>query len=131
MQKVKVSFEVTYSWTRGDFRVFIGELLKTENIEVYIISDEENTDYVDSVGATIGIPDARVLKGDKVDLINEYDIDIHLDSSEPDIIDIEEATGARTVLVLSRPDQEGRPKYIQYWEFALKQVVDEKNIKTG
>ena len=51
MSKIKVGFEVTDSWSHGDFREFIKSLIKDDcKYEVYIISNDDSSSFISSVG---------------------------------------------------------------------------------
>ena len=121
---IRVSFEVTDTWSRGDFREFIKLVRNTEDIDLYIVTDSEDTAYIDSVATALNIDDSRVFVDSKVDAVDEEAIDIHLDSDYEDVLAIIEETDAEAILVKADPNEVGRPSYVDQFNQALTDIVD-------
>lgn len=109
-RKIKVSFEVTDNWKRGDFRTLIRELItKPETFELFIISNDDTTAYIQSVGQILGFDSNHVLvvgfTQDKIDTIVANGIDIHLDNLLPTVTLIDETTDADGIFVNELPNK--------------------------
>lgn len=91
MSKIKVSFEVTDNWNRVDFRGWIKYLLSLEeDYEVYIISNDDSSVYINRVASDLGI-DANHTKicnftDDKLQTVVDNQIDIHFDNLESFVV---------------------------------------------
>lgn len=128
MNKIKVSFEVQDNWKRGDFREFIQGLLKNDSYEVYIISNDDTTAYILSIGETLGIPNNRVIvtnfTSDKVETIANYNIDVHFDNKQATVIAVDAETDAEAILVDSIPNKYlVEPKYQVEFERVIKKLI--------
>lgn len=127
-RKLKVSFEVTDNWERDDFRVFIKELLKyTDNYEVYIISNDDSTAYIQRTGQILELDSNHILvvgfTSDKIDAITTNNIDIHLDNLLATVTRVDEETDAYGVLVNELPNKYlDLPKYIVEFNRAVERL---------
>lgn len=133
MSIIKVSIEITDSYDRIDFRNYIKYLLSMDTkYEVFIISTNTNSVYIQAVGEQFGIPVANRIvclsNEDKIAAINENSIDIHLDNVQSlvDIIDAE--TNAYAILV-SHTWHRFLVKlmYVVRFERAVEQVLEDRN----
>jgi hypothetical protein len=136
MKNVRVSFDVIDVWDRGDFRNFIKTLQdNTEsifNFELYIISqasseDSVNEDYINKVGDTLDIDSSRVIYcvnfQEKLDALDDNNIDIHFDSNEQNVIDIlDDSIGTFPIQVIQRVNENALLYYIQSFYRELKQI---------
>ena len=139
MTKIKISFEVTDVWDRDEFRRLIKLILfdpvsvcegSESDFELYIISNDDSTPYIQSVGAILGLDSAHIIvtnfRQDKVDAIEDNGIDIHFDSDQLTIAMIE-ALDTQGVLVRSVLDGFNvRMKYITEFYNILKNVISER-----
>ena len=127
-RKLKVSFEVTDNWERDDFRVFIKELLKyTDNYEVYIISNDDSTAYIQRTGQILELDSNHILVVgftiDKLDAITTNNIDIHLDNLLTTVTRVDEETEAYGILVNELPNKYlDLPKYVVEFNRAVEKL---------
>ena len=102
-KSIKVSFEITDNWEVEGFRNFIKLLLSDDKYEVYIISNDDSTQYISSVGTQLGLDASHTIitnfTNDKVDAITNNNIQIHLDNLQSFILLVDETTDAYGVLV--------------------------------
>lgn len=107
MSSVKnISFEVTDNWNIGGFRNFVKLLLSEDTVyNVFIISNDDSTDYIHSVGLTLGIATDNIkvcnFTDDKIQEIENNNIHIHLDNLQSFVLLVDETTDAHGVLVTS------------------------------
>lgn len=128
MSKIKVGFEVTDTWDKGDFKLFIQGLLKNDNYEVWIISNDNTTAYILSIGEQLGIPTNRIIvtnfTNDKVEAIANYDMDIYFDNIQATVIRVDAETDCEAILVNELPNRfEVRPTY----QVEFERVIDNLN----
>lgn len=122
MNKIKVGFEVTDNWKNGGFREFIQSLMKLpEKYEVYIISNDDISAYVVSVGDILMIPNSRVFivnfTQDKIDKIVALGIDIYLENLKYVADQIENTTDCYGIYVNELPNKyRVQPQYIVDFE---------------
>lgn len=121
---IKVSFEVTDNWAKGEFRAFVRDLLKnTDLYNVYIISNDNSTSYIQSIGQILEneFPEAmnssKVIvvnfTSDKITAITNNKIDIHLDDLLTTTTLVDETTDAYGIFVNELPNKyELKPSYI-------------------
>lgn len=127
-RKLKVSFEVTDNWERDDFRVFIKQLLKhTDNYEVYIISNDDSTTYIQRTGQVLNLDSDHILvvgfTVDKLDAITINNIDIHLDNLLTTVTRVDEETEAYGILVNELPNKYlDLPKYVVEFNRAVEKL---------
>jgi uncharacterized HAD superfamily protein len=131
MRKIRVSFEVTDVWTREDFRLFVDLLRKDcdERFILFIISQDEDTDYIETVGEILDIDSDRIIEcsdqEDKLDAVANNHIDIHFDNYQQNVLDINEDTETTAILVNFNVNENGKMKYIEQFERELKLIEDE------
>ena len=104
MNKKKVSFEITDNWNIESFRNFIKLLLSDdENYEVFIISNDDSSAEIVTVGNNLGLPNSNVIicnfTNDKIQAITDNNIDIHLDNLQSFVMLVDETTDAYGILV--------------------------------
>ena len=104
MTKRRISFETVDNYDMGGFRNFIKDLVvDTDKYEVYIISNDDNTAYMNSIGANLGLLPAYIIacstQQDKIDAIDDNNIDIHFDNLQSFTLLVEETTDAYGILV--------------------------------
>lgn len=127
-RKLKISFEVTDNWERDDFRVFIKELLKyTDNYEIYIISNDDSTAYIQRTGQILNLDSDHIFvvgfTNDKIDTITTNNIDIHLDNLLTTVTRVDEETEAYGILVNELPNKYlDTPKYIVEFNRAIERL---------
>lgn len=129
---IKVSFEVTDNWNRGEFRSFIRELLKdTEHYDVYIISNDDSSSYIQSIGQVLGMDNSKVIivsfTANKLAAITSNKIDIHLDDLLNTTTLVDETTEAYGIFVNELPNRyEIKPTYIVEFGRKVEQLNDEQ-----
>lgn len=105
MNKIKVGFEVTDIYNKGDFRIFIKQILENPNYEVWIISNDDTTAYIYAVGEQLGIPTNRVIvtnfTQDKIQAIIDNGINVYFENLEYVVVQIDETTNCNCILVNS------------------------------
>ena len=138
--KIKVSFEITDVWNRFDYRSFIRsletnirndvlELNKNCNLEFFLISNNNSSQYIYLVGTQLGLNDGTHtivtnFRQDKVDAIIANNIDIHFDGDNK-IIDMLEATDTLGVLVDYVQDRfHVRQNYVTKFYDGIKNIID-------
>ena len=119
---VKVSFEVTDNAVRGDFREFIKELVRMPDVfSVYIISNDDTSAYINSIGTQLGIESSKVFivnfTQDKIDSIESNKIDIHLDNLIYVATAVENTSEAYGLFVNELPNKYYvQPSYVvEFW----------------
>lgn len=131
--------EVTDTWNRDEFRQLIKLILfnptsvcntPTQDFELFIISNNDSTAYIQSIGLTLGLDSAHIIvvafRQDKVDAVEDNAIDVHFDSDQL-TIDMVEALDTQAVLVRSLQDGFNmRMKYITEFHNILKNVISEE-----
>lgn len=130
MDKIKVAFEVQDSWKNGGFREFIQSLLKDERFDVYIISNDDISAYILSIGEILRIPNEKVIvvnfTQDKIQTINDLQIDIYLENLKYVADEIENTTDCYGIYVDELPSQfYVRPKYIVAFERVIEELKRE------
>jgi hypothetical protein len=122
MTKIKVGFEVTDNWAKGDFREFITSLTKLpEKYELYIISNDDSSAYISSVGVTLGLPTTQVyvvnFTQDKLDKIDALGVEIYLENLKYVADQVEDTTNAYGIYVNELPRKYyAQPIYIVDFE---------------
>lgn len=135
--KINISFEVTDNWAKGEFRELIKELLKyLDRYNVYIISNDDSSAYIQSVSAFLKVAapdwnkndDHTIVVGftnDKIAAINQYKIDIHLENLLYVATQIEEETEAYAVYVNELPNRYNvKPAYIVELERVVENILN-------
>lgn len=139
MTKIKISFEVSDTWDRDEFRRLIKLILfdpmtvcegSNNDFELYIISNDDSTAYIQNIGNILGFDSQHIIvtnfRQDKVNAIQANGIDIHFDSDQLTIAMIEELD-TEGVLVRSITDGFNvRMKYITEFYNILKNVISAK-----
>lgn len=132
-RKIKVSFEVTDNWRRGDFRELIRVLLsEPTKYEIYIISNDDTTAYIQSVGQILGLDSNHILvvgfTQDKLDEITANKIDIHLDNLLTTTTLVDETTEADGIFVNELPNKYYlEPAYIVEFGRRVEDINAESN----
>lgn len=130
-RKIKVSFEVTDNWSRGDFREFTKALLiLAEQYELFIISNDNSTTYIQSIGQILGLDSNHVLvegfTQDKIDAIVANNIDIHLDNLLNTTTLVDETTDAYGIFVNELPNKYlMEPSYIVEFGRVVERINEE------
>lgn len=127
MSKIKIGFEVTDNYKNGGFREFIQSLLKDERFEVYIISNNDITSYVLSIGESLQIPEGRIFivnfTNDKIETIQNLGINIYLENLKYVADQIENTTDCYAVYIDQLPNTYYvKPKYIVEFERVLEEI---------
>lgn len=131
--KYRISFEVTDNWMIDGFRNFIKVLLSDDNtFEVYIISNDDNTIYVNNIAKSLNIEQNHVIiknfTDDKLKAIKDYNIDIHLDNLQSFVMRVDELTDTYGVLVTKNLNKFYlKPDYILVFDRLLTQINDEES----
>lgn len=117
MVKIKVGFEVTDNWSNGGFREFITSIFKDDRYELYIISNDDNSAYITSVGVALGLPTTQVFivnfTQDKLDKIDLIGIQIYLENLKYVADQIENTTGSYGIYVNELPNKyQVQPAYV-------------------
>ena len=130
MVKIKVGFEITDNWNKADFREFIYLLLENDNYELYVISNNDTSAYILSVGAQLGLPSNRVIitnfTPDKVQAIVDNNIDIYFDNIQMTVLIIQETTDCEAILVNELPNRyQSKTTWYVNFERVIKQIKEE------
>ncbi len=129
---IKVSFEVTDNWPKGEFRAFIRELLKdTDVYTVYIISNDNSSAYIQSIGQVLEMDSSKVIivnfTADKLNAIDSNKIDIHLDNLLNSTTLVDETTDAYGIFVNELPNTyELKPSYIVEFGRVVERINNEQ-----
>lgn len=132
-RKIKVSFEVTDNWNRGDFKKLIKDIVDdSDSFELYIISNDNSSMYIQTIGQIIGLPDDKVVivsfRQDKIDAISNLGINIHLDNLLDVVTLVDETTDAFGILVNSIPKKYYTlPGYIVEFGRRVEEINGESN----
>lgn len=129
--KYRVSFEITDNWNIVGFRNFIKMLLSDEeNFDVYIISNDDSTAYITSVGVSLNIPANRIIianfMDDKVQKISDNYIDIHFDNLQSLVINLEPTETYGILVTRTLNKFYLKPDYHLVFERLLKKIKDEQ-----
>lgn len=121
MGKIKVGFEVTDNWNNGGFREFIKSIRKNEKYELYIISNDNNSAYITSIGVTLELPTTQVFivnfTQDKLDKIDLLGIQIYLENLKYVADQVENLTNAYGIYVNIMPVKfYAQPTYVVDFE---------------
>lgn len=128
MSKLKVGFEITDNWHRGDFREFIQKLIKDDcNYEVYLISNDDISSYIYSIGESLRLPNDHVIvvnfTQDKLQKIVDLELDIYLDNLKYVADQIENTTDTYGIYVDELPNKYYlEPKYVIQFNNVLKLI---------
>jgi hypothetical protein len=60
MEKIKIGFNPSYMWDKRDYRLLINKLLTDDAIDLYLVTDNTNQQFVDVVIAESGIDQSKV-----------------------------------------------------------------------
>lgn len=122
---IKVSFEIEDSYAIGSFRNFIKLLLSDDKFNVFIISNNDNSAEITTIGQSLGLPSSNIIicnfTEDKLQAIRDNKINIHFDNLQSFVLLADEITDAYGILVTAN-----------YNKFYLKPdylLVFEKNVK--
>ena len=101
--RIKVSFEVTDNFDIEGFRSFVKYLLSDDKFDVYLITNDDSSAYIDGIVNKLGLPADRVFitnfTEDKIQAIVTTGIDIHFDNLQSVILLVDETTEATGILV--------------------------------
>lgn len=107
MNKIKVGFEITDIWKNGDFRQFIQKLLRDDRFELYLVSNNDISAYILSVGEVLQLPTSRVFivnfTQDKIQKIVDLKLDIYLETLKYVADQIENTTDCHGIYVNELP----------------------------
>ena len=136
MSKIKVGFEVTDTWVRGDFKQFIQGLVKDERFDVYIISNDNLSSYIVSIGNLLGIPSNKVLivnfTNDKIQAIINNGIEIYFENLQYVSTQIDELTDCNSILVTGIPNKYyTSPDYLIKFNRAYDNIINKLNEESG
>lgn len=143
MIKLRVSFEITDTWNRQDFRDLIKLLLyqpesicgdSETQVEVFIISNDDSSATIYKVANVLGLDANHTIVCnftiDKVNAISNNNIDIHFDNLQYVVNEIDTATDAEAILVTSLPDRYNvKMAYVTEFENDLRVIINEKKAK--
>ena len=130
--KYKISFEISDNWNIEGFRNFIKLLLSDdENFDVYIISNDDVAGYINKVGESLNLDNSHIkicnFTDDKIQKIEENNIDIHLDNLQSFVI-LLEPTNTHGILVTKNLNKFYlQPDYILVFDRLLQQIKNEEN----
>lgn len=142
MSKIKISFECTDSWNIQAFRNVVKVLkdtpsdinskLKVGDIELFLISTDDSTFYIQQCGVTAGLPSDHVFNPGSVPLklarIDSEKIDIHMDNLQNTVMQIDELSPtADGILVDYKQDMYNlNPMWYQSLCEKINRLVDER-----
>lgn len=102
-KSIKVSFEITDNYDIEGFRNFIQALLEDEAYDVYLISNDDVSMYILKTADNLGMDSEKVIitnfQNDKIQAIQNNNIDIHIDNLQSTVLLVDELTDAYGVLV--------------------------------
>jgi hypothetical protein len=130
--KFRVSFEVSDNWTILGFRNFIKVLLSdTDKFEVFIISNDDSTSYINNIGESLNIDSSHIkicnFTDDKIQKVEENNIDIHLDNLQSFTI-LLEPTNTRGILVTKTLNKFYlQPDYIIVFDRIMQEILNDSN----
>lgn len=127
MNKYKISFEVSDNYNNGGFRNFVKYLLSDSKYEVFIISNDDSSTYINAIAQVLNIPTDHVkicnFSDDKLNQISVNDIDIHFDNLQSFVILVDNTTNAYGILVSSAENKfNSEPQYMTDFNQILKQI---------
>lgn len=140
MDKIRISFELTDSWNREEFRQLIRIMMfnpivyckrPDTQIELFIISNNDSSAYVYKIATQLGLNDGTHtilvnFRQDKVNAIVANNIDIHFDEDSLTITMLE-PTLTNGILVRSITDPyHVTMKYVVEFQDILKTIINEK-----
>lgn len=134
MKKLRIAFNPTGIWHRDEFRLLIKDFVNdTDNFEVYLITQDTSTSFVESVTDESGVDSANVYQVASNDaLVQKLDslkIRIYLDGDNRIVMFVEAtSTYAVAILVSAIIDaNESQPMYFTKLQFWIKQIRREDN----
>lgn len=130
MDKIKIGFEITDSWNKADFREFIQLVVKNTNYDVYIISNNDTSAYILSVGAQLDLPSNRVIitnfTADTVQAIVDNGIQIYFHNIQMTVLVIQETTDCEAILVNDLPNRyQSKTTWYVNFERVIKQIEED------
>ena len=135
MGKIKVGFEVTDTWNKGDFREFIQGINQNPNYELWIISNDDISSYILSIGEQLRLPNNRVIvtnfTADKVQAISDNNLDIYFENLQYVVEKIDAETDCNAILVGTIPNKyQVKPQYQVEFERIIKELTsNEENCE--
>lgn len=133
MDKLKIGFEVTDNWKNGNFREFIQGLIKSNNFDVYIISNDDISSYIYSVGEQLQLPNNRVIvtnfTNDKINEIITNNINIYFDNLQHVVTQIDAETNCYAILINILPNRYLTIPTYQVEFFRILTELNEKECK--
>lgn len=128
---INVSFEITDNWNISGFRNFIKLLQSNDNYNIFIISNDNSAAMINSVGVGLGLDSSHIVicnfTNDKIQAIEDNNIDIHLDNLQSFVLLVDETTDANGVLVTKNLNRYYlQPDYVIVFDRILKEITDEK-----
>lgn len=94
----------TRIWNYFEFREFIKQLmLKTDQIDLYMITTSTDSSFIDTVRLDLGIDSAKVIQvgsiSTKISKITQYAIDVHFDGDQLTTESVGTLTTAKPIVV--------------------------------
>ncbi len=139
--KLKLAISLSEEmWSKQDFRDLVKEMVAdTENIELYIITDNTDSEFIDYVNETTGLENDHIFIINDIitltDKLIELNIQIflcdtirfvnYINNTNPMIVDTDSNTisGTQAILIDSIPDVARlQPKYITQLTFWTDQI---------
>lgn len=130
MRELRVSFEVTDNWSRGEFRQFVEKLHNNVDVELFIITTETDNNIVDAAKNQLGLNSSHVLtvttSALKQSTIESNAIKIHLDNDVTFAKNLYDNIGTYGIYVTNFWDfYRMKKKYISEFNFRLEQLINE------
>lgn len=124
---INVSFEITDNWEIEGFRNFIKLLMSDDNYNIFIISNDDSSAYINRVGANLGLPTSNIIvcnfTNDKVQAVIDNNIDIHLDNLQSFILLVDETTDAYGVMITPNLNKFYlKPDYVIYFDRLVERI---------
>jgi len=128
---IRVSFEITDNYEIEGFRNFLKVLMSDDQYDVFIISNDDSSSYISTVGAAIGLPTSNIIicnfTNDKIQAITNNNIDIHLDNLQSFILLVDETTDAYGVIVTRYLNKYYlKPDYIITFDRLVAQILKDE-----
>ena len=124
---INVSFEITDNWEVEGFRNFIKLLMSDDTYNIFIISNDDSSAYINKVGLNLGLPTTNIIvcnfTDDKVQAIIDNNINIHIDNLQSFILLVDETTDAYGVMVTANLNKFYlKPDYVIYFDRLVERI---------
>lgn len=132
MDKIKIGFEVTDNWIKGDFRQLIKNLINDDKYDVYLISNDDNSAYVGKIVQQLALLPNRIFivnfTQDKLQCIINNDIQIYFDNLQYVVEQIDTLTDCIGICVTDIVNKYYvTSQYIVNFNRAVEEIINEES----